>query len=531
MVSTRPPIRGKRGMVTSPHYLASLTGIRILLQGGNAVDAAVATNAALNVVYPTMCSPGGDGFMLVYLAEADELRALNASGRSPYGATRDFFLNKGMTTIPLWGILPVTVPGIVDGWDLALREFGTMSFPEVLRPAIEYAEQGFPVSNKLSGFIKTYERLLSAFPTSARVFLKDGRAPEPGDILVQQDLARTLRKIGQRGRDAFYKGEIGEEIIKFSQENGGLLTLRDLEDYHSNLVDPIKTVYRGYDVYGFPPNSQGLTTLLELNIVEGFDLISLGPQTADCIHLLVETKKLAFTDRERYLSDPDFVTIPVKELLSKGYAEKLREKIDLKRALKEASLGKTMEGDTVYLAVVDGEGNAVSLIQSIFHGFGSGMVAGKTGVLLQNRGAYFSLEGDHPNRLEPHKRTLHTLSPLMVFKDGKPFLVFGTMGGDGQPQTHLQVITNIIDFNMNIQDAIEAPRWRSDHQKGLYILHMENRTGKNAQEELKKRGHTVNAQGKWEHLMGHAQGIIINQKTGVLTGGADPRGDGTAIAF
>jgi gamma-glutamyltranspeptidase len=518
-------------MVTSPHYLASLVGARILLAGGNAMDAAVATNAALNVVYPAMCSPGGDGFMLLYLAEADEVRALNASGRSPYRATRDFFLDKGMTSIPSTGILPVTVPGIVDGWDLVLREFGTMSFEEVLRPAIEYAEQGFPVSDKLSSFIKTYEPLFSTFPTSTRVFLKDGRPYEPGEILVQHDLARTFRKIAQIGRDAFYDGEIGEEIVKFSHENEGLLTLRDLKNHNSNFVDPIKTVYRGYEVYAFPPNSQGLTTLLELNIVEGFDLVSSGPQTADCIHLLVEAKKLAFADRDRYLSDPDFVTIPVAELLSKDYATKRREEISLNEALKETLPGKTTEGDTVYLGVMDGEGNAVSLIQSIFHGFGSGMVAGKTGVLLQNRGAYFSLDGDHPNRLEPHKRTLHTLSPLMVFKDEKPVLVFGTMGGDGQPQTHLQVITNIIDFKMNIQDAIEAPRWRSDHQESGYLLHVENRIEKNVQDELKKRGHTVNAQGNWVHLMGHAQGITINQKTGVLTGGADPRGDGSAVAI
>ncbi len=534
MVRMYPLIMSKRGMVTSPHYLASLSGAKVLMGGGNAVDAAIATNATLGVVYPHMCGLGGDIFMLIFDAKSGKLRALNGSGRSPRRATIDFFLNHGMKTIPTRGILSVTVPGVVDGWCEALDRYGTISLTELLKPAISYAEGGFPITEKLSHRMEESLPILSSNPTTARTFLKDGRPFGPGEVLMQRNLAKSLRTIASGGRDEFYRGELGSAIAKFSQENGGLMDEEDLKRHHSDWVEPISTNYRGFDIYALPPNTQGIATLLELNIVEGFNLADLGLQTAECIHILVEAKKVAFADRDRYVSDPEFVPVDLRSLLSKDYADTRRNLINLHKASQGSYPSGQSFGDTVYVAVVDGNGNAVSLIQSIYYAFGSGVVAGDTGIILHNRGAYFSLDSRHPNRLQPLKRTFHTLSPLMIFKEDSPVIVFGTSGADGQPQTHLQVLTNIIDFGMDIQQAIEAPRWLSGRRligEPLDTLRVEGRISESVLQALRAKGHKVEVVEDYSHQMGNAQGININQDTKVMVGGVDPRGDGIVVGL
>jgi len=525
---------GRQGMVTTPHYLASFAGARIILQGGNAVDAAIAANAVLNVVYPHNCSPGGDAFWIIYDSKTGKLKGLNGSGRSPYAADSSFFKERGFSRIPPRGILPVTVPGVVDSWCTMLKEYGSMKLDQLLKQAIYYAEKGFPVSEKLSESIKDEFSVLSASPTSARIFLNDNRVFQPGEILIQRNLASTFRKIAAEGRDCFYRGTISKAIVEFSKENGGLLSEEDFADHTSDWVDLIGTNYRGYDVYELPPNSQGITTLLELNIIENFDVSALGSLSSDLIHILVEAKKLAFADRDRYVSDPEKIPIPVKELISKAYAESRGKEIRLNRASENSHSGRTGGEDTVYLATVDNERNAVSLIQSIYFPFGSGVVAGDTGILLQNRGAYFSLEDDHVNRLEPHKQTLHTLAPAIMFKDGQLRMVFGTMGGDGQPQTQVQIITNIVDFKMNVQEAIEAPRWLHRNVtigEPETTLDLEEGIGPSVSSELQKRGHQIRMLRRWDEDFGHAQAVLINPRNGVLMGGADPRGDGVAIGW
>lgn len=521
-------------MIATPHYLASFSGARVLLRGGNAVDAAIAANAVLNVVYPHMCSIGGDAFFLIYPSKTGELKGLNASGRAPYAATRSFFKEKGMSQIPLRGILAVTVPGVVDGWCTLLEEYGSSKLSELLKPAIYYAKDGFPISEKLSKAIKDTIPVLSAYPTSADIFLRGDKAPETGEILIQKDLARTFKQIAKEGQKIFYKGDITESIVEFSKQNGGLLSEEDFANHKSDWVKPIGTNYRGYNVYESPPNSQGITTLLELNIAEGFDPFALGYLSADLIHIMVETKKLAFEDRDKYISDPGKVDIPVRELLSKGYAERRRKKIDPNKALEMVNPRKPAYGDTVYVSVVDKDRNAVSLIQSIYFTFGSGMVARDTGILLHNRGAYFSLEDDHVNRLEPHKRTLHTLAPAMMFKDDELSMVFGTMGGDGQPQTQLQLILNSVDFKMNVQQAIEAPRWlhgRVEIGEAENVLNLEEGISSDVVRKLKTKGHQIKILERWDENFGHAQAISINPTNKVLMGGADPRGDGVAIGW
>lgn len=529
-----PIVRAPNGMVASPHYLASAAGLDVLQRGGNAVDAAVATNAVLQVVYPHMCSPGGDLFMILFDSKTKRLVALNGSGRAPAEATIERFAQLGLKAVPATGPLPVTVPGAVDAWVEALEAYGTMGLKELLQPAIGYAAKGFPVSANLSESTAANMAKLNAFPESAAAFLPNGRVPQPGEVLVQANLARSLQKIAEGGRDAFYRGELAESITRSVRSHGGLLSKDDLAEHHSDWVDPVGAGYRGYDVFEFPPNSQGITALIELNIVEGYDLKSMGRFSVDCLHLMVEAKKLAFADRDRYLTDRDRVGPLVDTLVSKPYAAERRSLIDLERAAAEYPSGNPSLGDTIYLCVVDGRGNAVSLIQSIFHAFGSGLVAGDTGIILQNRGSYFSLYPSHVNRIEPRKRTLHTLSPAMVMRGGEPYLVFGTMGGDGQPQTHLQVLSNVLDFEMGIQEAIEAPRWlggRLDPGASENVLFLESRFDDKVMKGLGERGHLVRPLGEWESIMGHAQGIFIDRSTGMLEGGADPRGDGLALGF
>jgi len=531
----RPVTMAPHGLVASPHYLASQAGVDILKKGGTAVDAAIATNATLNVVYPHMCGIGGDAFWLIYDALEKNLAFLNASGRSPYGASIEYFKKAGMESIPSRGLLAVTVPGAVDGWFQAHGRYGKLSMYSLLEPAIGYARNGYPISHILS--FKAHEAFsdLSRFPASKNLFLPGGKAPRPGDVLTNPGLAKSLERIAREGRDVFYRGEIAGAIVQFSQQNGGLLSERDFQDTQSTWGKPISTRYRGYTVFETAPNSQGLTALLILNLLEGYHLSSMDFQSPDHLHLTVEAKKVAFADRNHYISDPEMVTIPVAELLSKSYAAKRRSLIRMDQAMDAMAVAPGNPGrDTIYLCVVDEMGNAVSLIQSLYHSFGSAVVAGETGILLQNRGSYFSLNPDHVNCLKPHKRTFHTLMASMTFKDGKPFMIFGTSGADGQPQTHAQVMTAVFDFGLDMQSALEAPRWLA----GRYLLNqpegtlaLEGRFPLATVEELRKRGHEIQVVEGWAQNMGSAHGILIHPENGLLMGGADPRSDGAAIGY
>jgi len=531
----RPVTMAPHGLVASPHYLASQAGVDILKKGGTAVDAAIATNATLNVVYPHMCGIGGDAFWLIYDASKKDLSFLNASGRSPYTATIDFFKKAGMDSIPLRGLLPVTVPGVVDGWFEAHGRYGTLPMPSLLAPAIGYARSGYPITDKLSFKIREAFLELSQFPPSKNLFLPGGKVPRPGDVLTNPGLAESLTKIARHGRDEFYRGGIAREIVRFSRENGGLLSERDFSDTESTWGKPVSTAYRGYTVYETAPNSQGLTALMILNLLAQYDLFSFGYHSADHLHLLVEAKKVAFADRNRYISDPEMAGIPVQGLVSREYAAQRRSLIRMDRAAEAEAIGPGNPGrDTVYLCVVDEAGNAVSLIQSLYFSFGSAVVAGETGIVLQNRGAYFSLDPDQVNCLQPHKRTFHTLMASMTFREGKPYMVFGTSGADGQPQTHVQVMTGVFDFGLDIQSAVEAPRWLS----GRYLvnqpegsLNLEGRFPPEVIEELKKRGHRVNVLENWSQIMGCAHGIILHLENGLRLGGSDPRSDGAAIGY
>ncbi|MGH9798833.1 MAG: gamma-glutamyltransferase, partial [Blastocatellia bacterium] len=518
----RSAVRAMNGMVATSQPLASAAGLRILQQGGNAVDAAIAAAAVLCVVEPMMVSPGGDLFALVWDARKKELKALNASGRSPKAASIDELKKRGFTKIPQNGIHSVTVPGAVDGWAKLLERYGTMKLADVLQPAIDYAERGFPVTDVIAA---DWDNAIQhkANTDFAATFLPNGKPLAAGEIFTNKNLANTLKLIAAKGRDVFYKGELAQKIVKFAQSQGGLHTAEDFAAHTSNWLDPISTTYRGYTVYELPPNNQGLAVLEMLNILEGYDVRSLGANSAEYLHLLVEAKKLAYADRAWHIADPNFYKAPLEKLTSKEYAAELRKKIDLNRA-QERTPGPRGGEDTVYLTVVDKDHNAVSFIQSIFSAFGSGLVAGDTGIVLHNRGAGFSFDLSFPNKLEGGKRPFHTLIPAMVFRDGKPWLTFGVMGGDMQAQGHAQVLLNLIDFGMDVQQAGEQARSR-DFESGLAL---ESAIGGDVRKALEAKGHKLTiAPG----MFGGYQAIMIDPKSGALFGGSDPRKDGCAIGW
>ena len=531
--ATRPTTLATNGIVATPHYLASQAGLRVLQDGGNAVDAAVAANAVLQVVFPHNCSAGGDAFWLIYEPRDGRVAALNGSGRAPAAASLEAIAGRGLTMMPQVGPLTVTVPGCVDSWREALARYGTRPLGDLLAPAIDYAEHGFAATPRLARAIAESAGLLARSPGTAAAYLPGGAPPRPGDRLANPALAGTYRALARGGRDAFYRGPIGEAIAGAVRELGGLLSIDDLAEHRSDWVEPLRGTYRGVEVCEFPPNSQGLTALIELNIAEGFDLAALPPRGADWIHLLVEAKRLAFADRDRYISDPAFVEIPVARLLSSAYADEQRVRVDPRRAAPAFLPGNPAGGDTIYLCTVDRDGRCVSLIQSLYGAFGSGIAAGDTGVILQNRGAYFSLLPGHPNQIAPRKRTLHTLMPGLALRDGKPWLVFGSMGGDGQAQIHLQLLTNLLDAGLGVQQAIDAPRWIGAHlveAHGPEPLLIEDRVPGAVRADLAARGHDVVTLGAWEEVMGHAQMILLDPR-GHLAGGADPRGDGIAAGW
>jgi gamma-glutamyltranspeptidase/glutathione hydrolase len=535
----RSVVMATHGMVATSHPLAAQVGLDILKKGGNAVDAAIAVNAALGLMEPMSCGIGGDLYAIVWDARTKKLYGLNASGRSPYKASRKLFASRGLDEIPATGPLSWSVPGCVDGWEELRQRFGSMKLAEILEPVIKYAEDGFPVTEVIAGYWRGAEKRFAQHPDAARTYLPGGKAPRAGELFKNPGLARSYRELARNGRDGFYKGRIAREIVSFSDKNGGLFTARDFTDHTSTWVEPVGTTYRGYRVWELPPPGQGIAVLQMLNILEGYDLKKMGPASADYWHLFLEAKKLVYADRARFYADPAFGSLPTAELISKQYAGGRRKMIDMNKALAKIDAGdpKLGRSDTVYLCVVDKDRNCVSLIQSNYFGFGSGLVPGDLGFALQNRGTLFALQEDHLNRLEPHKRPFHTIIPAFVTRDDKPWLVFGVMGGDMQPQGQVQVLCNLIDFGMNVQEAGEAPRLehlgsatptgrRGQAQGG--IVAPESGIPKKVVEDLMRRGHRfarprVNG--------GGYQAILIGPKTNTLQGGSEPRKDGCAVGY
>ena len=542
----RPVVMSRRGVVSSAHYLASQAGLRMLMAGGNAVDAIVATAATLNVVEPQMSGLGGDGFSLVYHAPSKKLEALNATGAAPLAATIDRFKEGGIPArygAADQAVLRISTPGLLDGWLTAHGRYGSLPWREVLTPAIELASEGLPVSHKLSEAIKREKRLLAAHQRTADTFMPGGRPPEPGELLVQADLARTLEAIAADGRGPFYEGPVGRAIVTACQELGGLFTDEDFAGHRCvGWSEPLMTTYRGYEVYEHPPNSSGLALLEMLNILERFDVASMGHNSTEAVHLMAEVKKLAFADRE-YIGDPAWVQVPEAELLSKDYASQRAGLIDMSRASTGVAGGlvPSPAGHTTYLCAVDRWGNAVSHIQSHGSEFGSGIVAGDTGVLLNDRMHQWRLEPDHANALMPGKRVRHTMNPPMAFKDGKLFLLFGTPGGDTQVQTNMQVLSNIVDFGMTPQEAVEAARWHHNQRGTQSDTHLssapdgdrltiEDRYPPAVLDGLRDKGHTLEVLPGWAEW-GSAQAILVEPETGTMMGAADPRRDAYAAGW
>jgi gamma-glutamyltranspeptidase/glutathione hydrolase len=518
-------------MVAASQPLAAQVGLDILKAGGNAIDAAVAVNAVLGLVEPHMNGVGGDLFAIVWDAKSEQLYGLNATGRAPYEISRETLVRQGIDRMPGNGPLTWTVPGAVDGWHELLDRFGTMSLSDVLSPAIEYAINGFPVSEIIQRQWAGAAQALAQWPDSASTYLPGGRPPQAGEVFKNTNLASTYEAIARGGRDAFYRGDIARRIVAFSEANGGYFTMRDFVDHSSVWVDPVGTSYRGYDVWEIPPNSSGILALMILNIMEGYDVAAMGHNSSELIHLFAEAKKLVWADRDTYVADADANQLPTAALISKSYADLRRSLISRDSASKTVVPGRPFEhSDTVYLTVVDKDRNAISLIESIFGGFGSLVVPGDLGFALQNRGAGFTLEEGHLNSLEPHKRSLHTNMPGFVTKDGKPFLAFGVMGGPMQPQGHWQVLSNIIDFGMNLQESGDAARVR--HSPSGFpggTLAVEPGISDAVIDELQRLGHNVQRQGGGG--MGGYQAILINPDTGMLHGGTDPRKDGQVVGF
>lgn len=456
--ATRSEVIAKNGMACTSQPLATQVALDILKAGGSAVDAAIAANALLGLVEPTGNGIGGDLFALVWDAKTQQLYGLNGSGRSPYNLSLDYFKQNNIEKIPSLGPLPVSVPGCVDGWFELHQKFGRLPMTEILQPAIQYARNGFPVSELIAYYWQSNARALQKYPGFEEIFMPNGKAPAKGEIFKNPYLAETLEKIALHGRDIFYKGEIARKIVAYLKENGGFLSMKDFEDHTSEWVTPVSTNYRGYDVWELPPNGQGTAVLQMLNILENFDLKKMGLGSAEYIHLFTEAKKLAFEDRAKFYADPAFNQIPVEKLISKTYARQRANLINPDRAARSYTPGELEQANTIYLTTADKDGNMVSLIQSNYRGMGSGMTPGRLGFILQDRGEMFTLEEGHFNVYAPHKRPFHTIIPGFVTKDGKPFLSFGVMGGAMQPQGHVQILCNLIDFGMNIQEAGDAPR-------------------------------------------------------------------------
>ncbi len=534
-----------RAAITTPHYLASEAGRRVLDRGGNALEAIVAAGAVLAVVYPQMCTLGGDAFYLIHNAATGELTGINASGKSGEKASRALYRDKKLSAIPSRGALAaITVPGIVSGWDLALAYSssameGKLSLASLLEDARRYAEEGFPITPSLANWIvedtqtdNTGRHNLQRFAGFAKIFLPDGAPLKPMDILRQPDLARTLEILASAGSRAFYEGEIARALVRGLAREGGILTEKDLASQKAFFVQPLQTPYREYTACNLPPNCQGLSSLQILGMLNCFDAQALGEGTAAFYHVLTEAVKRAFADRERYVTDPDFSKVDYAALLAPDYLASMARELPMDGVGSYLLPSLSPKGDTVWLGCVDAQGNAVSYIQSIYHDFGSGIVPEGTGILLQNRGSFFSLDERHANTLEPCKRTMHTLNPPMLLKDGKPYLVYGTMGGDGQPQTQAVIASRIVDFGMSAEDAVAAPRFLYGRTWGdeSGSLKLEGRIRADVGARLAELGHSVEYVENFSQSMGHAGAILVHGD-GSVEAATDPRSDGLAISL
>jgi gamma-glutamyltranspeptidase/glutathione hydrolase len=514
-------------MVATSQPLAAMAGLKVLMQGGNAADAAVTTAAMLNVVEPMSTGIGGDCFALVYQAGTGQVTALNGSGRSPAAFSLEEAQRLGLKEVPFTGPLSVTAPGTVSGWADLLERFGTLSLADCLAPAISAAEVGFPVSERISAGWRRAEEKLSKDAEATRVYLP---APRPGQIHRQPDLARTLRAISEGGLEVFYRGPLAEKIAAYVQSQNGYMTAQDMAAHTTTWDQPIRTTYRGVEVLEHPPNGQGLAALVALNIIKGYERDGVDFFDPDRWHRMIEAMRLGMDDAAHHVADPDVADVPVAQLLSKGYADQRRGLIKPDRALQMESPDQPEHKDTVYLTVIDGKGNAISFINSLYSGFGSGLVVPDTGICLQNRGACFTLEPGHPNALSGSKRPYHTIIPAMALKDGKLWLSFGVMGGFMQPQGHLQVVVNMVDYGLSPQAALDAPRFRVDHRGGLKV-EIEEGVPLETREELAARGHDVHAETAFGSQFGGGQIIAVDPETGVLWGGSEPRKDGCAVGF
>lgn len=534
--ATRSEVIAQHGMACTSQPLATQVALDILKAGGNAVDAAIAANAVLGLVEPTGNGIGGDLFAIVWDAKTKKLYGLNASGRSPRSLTIDYFRENGYESIPSHGPLPVSVPGCVDGWFELNGKFGSMKMDDILQPAIDYAREGFPVTELIAYYWGGGARSLSRFPNIAEVYMPNGKAPEKGEIFKNPFLANTLEKIAGGGRDAFYKGEIAKIIDGFFKEQGGFLSYEDLATHTSEWVEPVSTNYRGYDVWELPPNGQGIAALQILNILEGYDIASMGFGSSEYLHHFVEAKKLAFEDRAKYYADPAFNKIPVEQLISKEYAAKRRELINPSRASRSLDPGKIEHGNTIYMTVADNAGNMISLIQSNYRGLGSGMSPPGLGFILQDRGELFTFEEGHYNIYEPGKRPFHTIIPAFITKDGKPWISFGVMGGAMQPQGHAQIVVNMIDFGMNLQEAGDAPRIRHDgssqptgeRMTNGGIVNLESGITYKSLRELLRMGHKIQTS---TGGYGGYQAIMWDEEKGVYFGASESRKDGQAAGY
>jgi gamma-glutamyltranspeptidase/glutathione hydrolase len=536
--ASRSEVIAVHGMAATSQPLATQIALDVLKAGGSAVDAAIAANAALGLMEPTGCGIGGDLFAIVWDADKGELTGLNASGRSPQSLTLQHFRDLGIDSIPYLGPLTVSVPGAVDGWYELHERYGRLPMAELLQPAITYAEEGFPVTEFIADLWQDNVLSRKEFDGVKEVYMPGGSAPRTGDVFKNPNLANTYRLIASGGRDAFYEGEIADRIDAYMAEQGGFLTREDLAAHTSEWVTPVSTNYRGYDVYELPPNGQGIVALQMLNILESYDLRKMGFGTAEYLHTLIEAKKVAYEDRAKYYADPDFYTVPMDMLLSKDYAAKRRQLISATSAAKSYPAGDAVleKGDTIYLTVADSDGNMVSLIQSNYGNLGSGMTPEKLGFQLQNRGQLFSLEEGHANVYAPGKRPFHTIIPAFVMKDGKPLMSFGLMGGSMQPQGHAQIIVNMVDFDMNLQEAGDAARMRhtgSSQPTDTVMtdggtVYLESGIGTSVRDALARMGHTI---GTDAESFGGYQAILWNEAQGVYYGASESRKDGQAAGY
>ena len=532
--ASRSEVIATNGMAATSHPLATQTALDVLKDGGNAIDAAISANAVLGLVEPTGCGIGGDLFAIVWIEEDKKLYGLNSSGPAPQDMTIKKLKDMGIDKIPPFGPLPVTVPGAVAGWTALHKRFGNKSFEELFNNAIYYADNGFPITEVVGYYLQLSSERYKDYPNFKDVWMPNGEALKKGDVFINKDLAGTYKQIAKSYGESFYKGDIAQTISKFIIEQGGFLTVDDLKNYEPEWINPVSSSYRGFDVWELPPNGQGIAALQILNILEQYDIASMGHNSAEYIHLFTEAKKLAYEDRAKYYADMSFADVPVEELISKEYALERNKLINLKKAASFYDSGIFEDGDTIYLTVADKDGNMVSLIQSNYRGMGSGMVPPNLGFMLQDRGEMFSLDPNHRNSLQGGKRPFHTIIPAFITKDNKPFISFGLMGGGMQPQGHAQIVINIVDFKMNLQEAGDAARIRhfdSSQPTGEVMLNggflsLESGIPEHVRNELSKLGHNLR-----DEKGGYGGYQAIMKKNEVYFGASESRKDGHASGY